>query len=30
MVEYFAEDAGYTGLLQKLYKEMMSKLCLIN
>lgn len=25
MIEYFAEDAGYNGLLQKLYKEMMSK-----
>jgi hypothetical protein len=26
MIEYFADDAGYNGLLQKLYKEMMSKL----
>ena len=25
MVEYFAEDSGYGMLLQKLYKEMMSK-----
>lgn len=25
MIEYFAEDAGYNGLLQKLYKEMMSE-----
>ena len=25
MVEYFAEDAGYSGLLQKMYKEIMRK-----
>jgi len=28
MVEYFAEDAGYNGLLQKMYKEMMIMGCI--